>query len=570
MSARWLAAWLTFGLALPGAGQENAREFDHEQAKRWVDDLGSGDSVAREVAARELIGCGAGVVPYLEPLFARDLPAASELALARVYGALLGVSPAEAEEVRGHLRLALQTEGEGTLREAVRQIAELGSAALQYATTSLQSQRPGERSLQLTERLQVVRNLTDLDAGHNLGDRAVLDLRALGESALDDLLALATDERQRDSLRQVATDRLLVMRGTSGAEDALRIARSASPRLLDLVVPYLCDTLDEESLPRASRTLLDAITRQPRLGASLNQLADRMDPETLRGHLGRNGPQYVAALSARLLGMRRDHDAREALRNTLHRREILVVREAASALGRIGEAEDVSALTRLVAHDEVELRRTAAQSLSLFRDPSALAWSAAMLRDQDPAVRATATRALASRGDHIVVDMLIACLDDAEPSVVQEAAVGLQRITGHTVSLSQVWVTPRAESSSLRDAWRSWWDSREAEENGDDEASTDSEEETDDPARPLAGEGRRILHDLEEILRLQFRPYGVLKSKKGTSAENLLAAARSRMLEVLGREPEEDVPELVSLDLQDEDRNVVRHLVQTRPFSRRQ
>jgi hypothetical protein len=138
-------------------------------------------------------------------------------------------------------------------------------------------------------------------------------------------------------------------------------------------------------------------------------------------HLPLFGPPNVEKLKA-------NGDApglRKALEYPGHWR---VRRDAAEALGQIGDAGDVARLVAALRDDTSSVSQAAAEALGQIRDVSAVEPLMAVLKDQSLGVRRAAAEALGQIGDGRALEPLTAALKDASWSVRAAVAEALGHI----------------------------------------------------------------------------------------------------------------------------------------------
>ncbi len=105
-----------------------------------------------------------------------------------------------------------------------------------------------------------------------------------------------------------------------------------------------------------------------------------------------------------------------------------VRRQAAHALGELGNARAVPALIDALKDADVEVRQKAMHALGELGDARAAAAIASALKDTDPRVRSHAAGALAEIGDKGAVDALIAAVKDSNVEVRRRAVHALGEI----------------------------------------------------------------------------------------------------------------------------------------------
>ncbi len=160
----------------------------------------------------------------------------------------------------------------------------------------------------------------------------------------------------------------------------------------------------------------------------------------------------TTAPPVRALGRGRPHEFRgnNAANGGVLNLQLDRFREAA-AIGP--EAATGELLDRLAAGDEAA-RVSAARLLALRRDAAAAEALEQALEDPAAPARMNAALALASCGRRASVPPLIAALTDASPPVAQAAAVALRGLTGRRGAFDAT--APRARRGDAADAWRAW------------------------------------------------------------------------------------------------------------------
>jgi HEAT repeat protein len=116
---------------------------------------------------------------------------------------------------------------------------------------------------------------------------------------------------------------------------------------------------------------------------------------------------------AHTLSKMRDARAVDVLLAVLHDPDIAVVRKAVFALGQIGEARAISAITVLLGHEDEELQTTLTQTLEKF-GASAVPDLLRAMEDERPAVREQAAHILGQIGGEEAVTALVNALNDTQ------------------------------------------------------------------------------------------------------------------------------------------------------------
>jgi HEAT repeat protein len=104
---------------------------------------------------------------------------------------------------------------------------------------------------------------------------------------------------------------------------------------------------------------------------------------------------------------------------------------AAEALGAIGDPRAVEPLILALLDDHWGIRSRAALALGKIKDPRAVGSLIGALQDKEAAVRGSAAEALGIMGDGRAVKPLAAALQDTDRDVRKKAAVALRRLTGN-------------------------------------------------------------------------------------------------------------------------------------------
>ncbi len=104
---------------------------------------------------------------------------------------------------------------------------------------------------------------------------------------------------------------------------------------------------------------------------------------------------------------------------------------AAEALGAVGDPRAVEPLILALLDDHWGIRSRAALALGKIKDPRAVGSLIGALQDREAAVRGSAAEALGIMGDGRAVKPLTAVLQDTDRDVRKKAAVALRRLTGN-------------------------------------------------------------------------------------------------------------------------------------------
>ena len=515
-----------------------------------IDELSSGDAIARELAVDRLIQAGNAALPALVDLLDRDPAPLVGVAARRAYGAIVGVSLETARLIEGRVA-GLDPEDGEQVQTAAMFVVDQGRSAIRYLTAGEERFPPA-----LVRRVRVLAAVRDLAEGDNAHDLAARSIRNVGDRVVDDLREIAWS-RGEPTWRAVAAERMLQLGGADAFDDGLALLERG-PVLRRVVVPFLCDDAPEDRF-RAIVSKVSAYDRdEPELGTALERYAARVSPDVLRAVLARKLPARARAFAARMCGVRRIDDARGELAQLVRADEPELVEQALIALGRIGDEDDFDKIADRLGHANPRIRRAAVSAFGALGTKETIPWLAASLADVDASVRARTAQILAMTESDRAIDPLIAVLDDDDPNVLAAATHALRRLT------SESFDTVAATSGSnrrraSRDAWRDW--SQRRWEKSEDEVE---EEEAADLALPMAADGARILSELASLLRREFRAYGPLKDEDGTSEAKLVRAAVKRMREVVDRAPGDDESE--RLRLGSDGKKVLRHLLENGRF----
>jgi HEAT repeat protein len=106
-------------------------------------------------------------------------------------------------------------------------------------------------------------------------------------------------------------------------------------------------------------------------------------------------------------------------------REVVIT--ACEVLGRLGKAESIPALIKMLSSESIGLRNSAANALSRMGDKAVIQLSVAMI-DSRPYIRALIATILGNLGVHRAVKTLVASLEDTDKGVRRAAIVALGRI----------------------------------------------------------------------------------------------------------------------------------------------
>ncbi len=545
------------------AGSEEQAKIGHSKLLDWVQELRSPDRIARDLAAQRLIQAGPRSLPAIRELLRQASPPATRLLARRVFSALVGLSPEREVAVTDRLSELFEEE-QPDIRGLSRWVLEQGQAVEAYVLELLRREQDASFSQDLKKRLMTLAAVRDLSLGHNRKDRAIEVLTSLGEPVVKELSSVAEDEDLDPEWRAIAAERLFVMGGREALESGLRLTGSRSEFLLGLTIPFLCRNAPADRFVDVVDAIGPAVLEDQDVRSHIAQLGRRVSLSNLREYLKDDRPR-VKGLTAFVLGERLDLESASPLTSLLRDQDPFVVRESALALGRLGDEDSLEGLSRTLTHQKPSVRRAAVEALAGCGG-GGIPWIATALADQDPSVRASAARFLGQSGEEIAVDPLVATLGDADPTVLAEATLGLSYLTGESLKTSVV-VSSDRQQREVRTAWTRWWEKRRKEEIAGAREDEDEEAEGLDPAVLLVADGARILTTLASTLKTQFRPYGDLKGQGGAEPKNLSSAAQARMEEVCRRKTGAEDHEGMALRLEEEEKEVLSHLLSHGVFS---
>jgi HEAT repeat protein len=184
------------------------------------------------------------------------------------------------------------------------------------------------------------------------------------------------------------------------------------------------------------------VKRVALVGFHLHRVRVRLPRED--SHLPLFGPPNVDRLKAR-------GDAPGLIKALEYQKLWRVRRDAAAALGQIGDADAVEPLIAGLQDDNPSVRRAAAEALGQIGDVSALGPLIAALKSPAVDVRKTAAEALGQIGDAGSLGPLLAALKDASWSVRRAAAESLGQI-GDADAVEPLKVAFEDQDSNVRRA----------------------------------------------------------------------------------------------------------------------
>ncbi|KAA3604959.1 MAG: hypothetical protein DWQ01_20355 [Planctomycetota bacterium] len=550
-------------IELASKAAQESKGPSREQIQQWLEELQSGDRVARESACRHLMDAGDKAVAPLRKLLWRDLDVATDLAVRRVFGALTGVSPETAHQVETEIRSYREAKIPDPQHSA-QKLMDLGAGALAYAQRELKGHK-GELG-RLFRRLQALEAVRELAAGRNWDDHAGMALAGLGEALIPELTALATTKDLAPAWRTVATDRLLALGGSQGLQPALQLAGDPVADVRRLAVDYASRSAPDDRFGELVEKVSPFLERDPAVQTALLAMGDRVAAPVVRTLLDHRH-SAVKAFAAKVIGRRRDTEARSELHDLLRASSVSVVAEALLALGKLGDEEDLDRIARKLRHETPRVRRAAVGAMASLGGERSTAWLTTALSDGDLSVRVRAADQLGRLGDMEALGSLVASLDEDEPELFTAVLASLDALTGE-VSTPISSVSSRDQRKRLRANWLDWLADYQASGTEESDSKDADEAENKDLAAPLAPEGARIMGDLAETLRRQFRPYGKLKEKNGTEPEAMTEAARQGMLEVLARKKDPEDPDWLVLQMEKKDQEILRHLLRHGQFQK--
>jgi len=159
----------------------------------------------------------------------------------------------------------------------------------------------------------------------------------------------------------------------------------------------------------------------------------------------------VRRQAAEVLGKIGDWPVVEPLIETLKDGEWSVREETARALGNIGHSQAAESLIAALQDTEWRVRREAAQALGKIGDANAVRSLTTTLQDTEWRVRREAVRALGKIGNAQAIESLIIALKDGEWSVRQVAFDALKQI-GETKTLEALIAAIKGADASVRQA----------------------------------------------------------------------------------------------------------------------
>ncbi len=160
---------------------------------------------------------------------------------------------------------------------------------------------------------------------------------------------------------------------------------------------------------------------------NVERLVDHQDTRGLIRALDYDRDAEVRRQAAEALGLMGDEQALAPLVFCLNDEDISVRIAAARALGQIGDARAVDALTALVGQEPQELAAVAIEALGEIGDAEATPVLIAALVDEDPSLRETASKALAQIGAGAAF-ALLKKLDETEGDIQETVRQTLRRM----------------------------------------------------------------------------------------------------------------------------------------------
>ena len=160
---------------------------------------------------------------------------------------------------------------------------------------------------------------------------------------------------------------------------------------------------------------------------ALGGIGDAKAVEALEEAL-KDRDEYVRGSAASALGAIADPRAVETLEEALKDEDVLVRGNAASALGAIADPRAVEALEEVLNDECVSVRLSAVLALEAIDDPRTVGALEKALKDADESVRGNAAVALGAIGGARAVEALKEALKDADASVREIATDALEKI----------------------------------------------------------------------------------------------------------------------------------------------
>jgi hypothetical protein len=175
----------------------------------------------------------------------------------------------------------------------------------------------------------------------------------------------------------------------------------------------------------------DSLIRRQAADA-LGRIGDPRAVEPLIATLQDQDP-LIRDHAVQALGRIKDPRAVAPLVAILNNREqqAYVRMDAAEALGAIGDRSAFEPLILALLDNYWGVRSRAALALGKLKDPRAMGSLIGALQDKEASVRGSAAEALGIMGDGRAVKPLIAALEDTDRSVRKKAALALRRLTGN-------------------------------------------------------------------------------------------------------------------------------------------
>jgi HEAT repeat protein len=211
------------------------------------------------------------------------------------------------------------------------------------------------------------------------------------------------------------------------AEDLLACCHDRDPGVRRAAIEHLAFLDDDRAPPTLRHALTDA---SPLIRVAAVQALGRLDAahvdDALAGAL-HDSDSWVRYFAARALGDRAHQPSVQALMALAHDDPVGHVRIAAlDALGALGCADAIPALSSLAAADDPDCRNAALGALGRIREADAWPPLLSALRHDDGEARAVAASAVARYGGPLAVEALEwAAAADDDTTVVRSAVEGL-------------------------------------------------------------------------------------------------------------------------------------------------
>ena len=201
---------------------------------------------------------------------------------------------------------------------------------------------------------------------------------------------------------------------------------------------YLSGTEASQEVAASDESILDELlsgdfVKIGHAADAINKMADSDKQQFLNLNISKLKDDNVSVRknAALALGIIGDAGAVEALEEALKDDGVYVRGAAVEALGRIGDSKEVVALVDILKGGHEYVREAAAEALGRIGDAGAVGALKDALKDEEEVVvvRKNAARALGAIGDSRAVEALEEALKDEDASVRRSVAVALGRIS---------------------------------------------------------------------------------------------------------------------------------------------